>query len=261
MADTRDLVKRQFGAHAQHYVTSPDHAQGESLERMLELVQPRAEWQALDIATGGGHTARAFAPRVRQVTATDLTARMLTAAEKFIRGPGITNMAFCEAEAAALPFAEGEFDLVTCRVAPHHFPDCAWFVREMARVLKPGGVAAMIDNVVPQNPAAARHINALEKLRDPSHNWAYTQADWLGFFEAAGFEVTRAETFRKARDFDFWSAMMSVDQKTRTQLRVLLRHAPAPAREALAPEYKGEKITFYLTEVLIIGQRHERSRT
>lgn len=253
-SDNRDLVKQQFGAHAEQYVTSTNHSTGESLDRMLERVAPQPGWRALDIATGGGHTALAFAPLVREVVATDLTPEMLAAAERFIRAKGVANVSFRIADAAALPFADGEFDLVTCRIAPHHFPDCARFVRETARVLRPGGVAALVDNVVPENVVAARHINALEKLRDPSHNWAYTAADWLGFFAAAGLEITHSEIFRKLRDFDYWSDMVGVDEKRRAQLRVMLLQAPAPARVALAPEVIGSALKFRLTEVLVIAK-------
>lgn len=250
------LVQQQFGAHAQNYVTSAVHAQGESLNRMVELVQPQPHWRALDIATGGGHTALAFAPHVREVIASDITAPMLAAAEKFIRGKGFSNVSFREADASALPFAEGEFDLVTCRLAAHHFPDCAQFVRETARVLKPGGLAALIDNVTPPDNVAARHINAFEKLRDPSHGWQSTVAEWEAFHLAAGFTVTATETFRKPIDFDDYCERLSVPAQARQQLRVLLKHAPTSAREALAPEFVGERITFTLTEILLIARRN-----
>jgi ubiquinone/menaquinone biosynthesis C-methylase UbiE len=253
--DTRDLVKQQFGAHAEQYVTSTHHATGESLDRLLELVAPQPGLRALDIATGGGHTALAVAPHVREVVATDLTPEMLAAAERFILGKGAANVSFRLADAMALPFADGEFDLVTCRIAPHHFPDCAQFVREMARVLRPGGLAGLVDNVVPENVVAARHINALEKLRDPSHNWAYTAAEWVGFFAAAGLETAATETFHKTRDFDYWNDMLGVDEKRRAQLRGLLLQAPAAAREALAPELVGGALKFTLTEVLLIGRK------
>src|SRR3989338_7522590 len=144
MSDTRHLVKKQFGVHAQNYVSSADHARSDSLERVVDLLQPQPHWRALDVATGGGHTALALASRVQSVLATDLTPEILAAAEKFVRGQGITNVDFREADATLLPCADSEFDLVTCRVAPHHFPDCAAFVREMARVLRPGGAALVI---------------------------------------------------------------------------------------------------------------------
>jgi hypothetical protein len=56
--------------------------------------------------------------------------------------------------------------------------------------------------VVPENILAAHHINAFEKLRDRSHNWAWPAADRHGFFVAAGLEVVASEIFRKARDLD-----------------------------------------------------------
>jgi ubiquinone/menaquinone biosynthesis C-methylase UbiE len=253
--DNRDLVKQRFGTYAQNYVNSTDHSKSDSLDRLVAVVEPQPGWRVLDIATGGGHTALAVAPHVREVVATDLTAAMLAAAERFIRGKGVHNVTFREADATALPFGRAEFDLVTCRIAPHHFPDCAQFVREVARVLVPGGTAMVIDNVVPDDPAAARHINAVEKLRDPSHNWAHTQADWLDFFALAGLAVTHRESFRKLRDFDYWTGMMAVDAHTKAQLRVLIEQAPAAARAALAPEVVGDKLRLYLTEVLIVGQK------
>lgn len=253
--DNRDLVKQRFGTYAQNYVNSTDHAKGDSLDRLLTVVRPQARWRALDVATGGGHTALAVARHVREVVATDLTAEMLSAAEGFIRGQGVENVSFREADATGLPFEDGAFDLVTCRIAPHHFPDCAQFVRETARVLAPGGTAVVIDNVVPEDPAAARHINAVERLRDPSHNWAYTAADWLGFFAAAGLEVQQHEIFRKVRDFDYWTGMMQVDAHTKLQLRVLIEQAPAAARAALAPEVVGDALKFHLTEVMVVGTK------
>jgi len=251
----QQLVQSQFGPQAQKYVDSADHARSDSLARVVALLQPQLHWRALDIATGGGHTALALAPHVAEVVATDITPAMLAAAEKHIRGQGVANVTFREADAVALPFDEAEFDLVTCRVAPHHFPECAQFVREMARVLRPGGLALLIDNVVPADLAAARHINAIEKLRDPSHNWAHTEADWLDFFALAGLAVSHHETFRKVRDFDNWTGMMSVDPHTKTQLRTLFLQAPAAASAALAPEVLDGRLKFYLTEILLLARK------
>jgi ubiquinone/menaquinone biosynthesis C-methylase UbiE len=248
-------VQRQFGPRAERYVSSADHARGESLDRLIEWVRPEGHWRALDVATGGGHTALALAPHVREVVAADVTVEMLAAAERHLREQGVSNVTFCEADAMNLPFGPAEFDLVTCRVAPHHFPDCARFVTEMARVLRAGGVAGMIDNVVPEDPEASKYINELEKLRDPSHHWAYPRSEWNAFFERAGFAIERSETFRKARDYDTWAGMMGVTEPLRSRLRGLIVTAPGAAGEALSPEPDGERIRFQLTEVLIVARR------
>jgi len=255
MDEDRDLVKRQFGLHAANYVSSPDHVRGDSLDRLLRLAQPQPDWRALDVATGGGHTALALAPLVREVVATDLTPEILRAAEQFIRSMGHANVSFREADAQDLPFGEAEFDLVTCRMAPHHFPDPARFVRECARVVRPGGRVAVIDNVTEPDPVAARHVNSFEKLRDPSHAWAYTLGEWESFFLGAGLSVEHAELFRKARDFHRWADTMSVAPKARLQLEVLIRQAPAPALASLRPREEGGRLVFDLMEVLMVGRR------
>jgi hypothetical protein len=116
-------------------------------------------------------------------------------------------------------------------------------------------VAALVDNVAPDDVGAGRHINALEKLRDPSHNWAYTAADWLDFCAVAGLRVTHSEVLVKTRDCDDWCDRMGVDAKRRDQLRVLLLDAPRAAHEALAPRMVGGALKFQLTEVLVIAKK------
>ena len=54
---TKQQVREQFGANAAAYVSSPTHAQGASLARLVECVAPQAEWRGLDLATAAGHTA------------------------------------------------------------------------------------------------------------------------------------------------------------------------------------------------------------
>jgi ubiquinone/menaquinone biosynthesis C-methylase UbiE len=254
MDDARSLSRRQFGAHAERYVSSRDHQTGESLDRLLVLVEPRPEWRALDIATGGGHTALALAARVREVVASDLTPEMLAAAERFIRGKGVTNVSFREADACALPFEDASFDLVACRVAPHHFPDVRAFVRECARVVRPGGTVVVIDNVTPEDPAASAAINEIEKTRDPSHQRAYNEREWISFFEEAGLRVERVELFRKRREFEFWAGMQGVTEDVKERLRALFRSLPAGAKTAHAPEEREGRLTFYLDEILILSR-------
>jgi len=255
VSDTRDEVKRRFGASAENYVQSKDHATGESLDRLIEVVAPRPEWRVLDVATGGGHTALALAPLVREVVATDLTAPMLEAAERFVRSRGADNVRFQEADAGALPFPNASFDLATCRIAAHHFPDVLAFVREAARVVRPGGVVAVIDNIVPPDPDADAFINSWEKLRDPSHDRALTEAEWREHFQAAGLHIDRVERFRKARDFASWIGRMPVDADTQARVRRMLLASTGVARDWLAPEEGGGKLRFYLEEILISGSR------
>ncbi|MBA3874578.1 MAG: methyltransferase domain-containing protein, partial [Anaerolineae bacterium] len=167
-SEVKAQAQERFGKFAQGYVESKGHASGDDLDRLVELAQPQSDWLVLDVATGGGHTALKFAPLVNKVVALDLTPQMLEAAEKFLTGKGITNVEFKAGDAEQLPFDADIFNLVTCRIAPHHFPDCWKFVQECARVLKPGGTLIVEDNTVPDDERAARYVDAFERLRDPS---------------------------------------------------------------------------------------------
>ena len=100
----------------------------------------------LDLAAGGGHTALAFAGFARQLTALDLTEPMLQAARDLLRERGVANATFVAGDVAALPFADGAFDVVTCRLAAHHFADLAARpCAKLQRVLRPGGALLVVD--------------------------------------------------------------------------------------------------------------------
>ena len=79
-SEIKALVQSQFGGSGDAYVTSPGHAAGDDLVRMIELAETDANAVALDIATGGGHVAKELALRCGQVVASDLTQQMLDVA-------------------------------------------------------------------------------------------------------------------------------------------------------------------------------------
>ncbi|MBO0765856.1 MAG: methyltransferase domain-containing protein [Hyphomicrobiaceae bacterium] len=266
---TKSLVQQQFGAHAAAYATSPVHAKGASLGRVVELVRPRPDWQALDIATGAGHTAAAFAPHVAHVIASDITEEMLEEARKLAAGRGLANMGTIMADAEALPFAEGRFDLVTCRIAAHHFPDVARFVAEARRVLKAGGTFALVDNIAPDalsTPGfsvaelsdAASAYNAFEKLRDPSHVRCLGLAEWGEVIRAAGIEVLHQEILPKAVEFAPWAQRMDADAATVGRLQSML-HEGSPALKAfLKAGADAGALWFNLDEAIIVARKGSR---
>lgn len=249
---TKEQVRQRFGANAAAYATSRVHAKGASLARLVELVNPQADWQVLDVATAAGHTAFVFAPRVAQVIASDLTPEMLTVAAKLAAEKGITNVVFKEADAEALPFEDASFALVTCRIAPHHFPNVQQFINESARVLRPGGILAVVDNVVPVGEAGG-YVNDFEKLRDPSHYRCLSLDEWVAGFQAAGFTVLNQETAWKEMTFNDWAVRMGATPETVAQLRELLLHGPKDAADFLQPHQTDDDIVFYLEEAIVIG--------
>lgn len=217
--DIKKKVQQQFGMNAEKYVTSPTHAKGKDLARLVEISGASKEDLVLDIATGGGHTANALAPLVNQVTALDLTSEILEAARSFIVANGYSNVSFVEGDAENLPFSEHSFDLVTCRIAPHHFPDIKAFVSESFRVLKPGGSFLLIDNTASEIQAYDEFYNEIEKIRDGSHYRAWKKSEWIELVEVAGYRLEFMEVFKKRFVFKSWCERMAMDEAD-TQLLV-----------------------------------------
>jgi SAM-dependent methyltransferase len=240
MAGIKAQAQERFGRYAERYVSSPTHAAGYDLDRLLELAQPHAAMLALDVATGGGHTARQFAPWVRQVIAFDLTPDMLKAARTFISGQGLTNVPYAAGDAEALPFAAGVFDLVSCRIAAHHFPDPFRFVQETARTLKPGGLFVLQDQAAPEDEAAARYLNSFERLRDPSHVRMYAEYEWRGMCLDAGLTVEAVEIWsRSSGGLVTWAERQGSPPEVIEQLQVMLAQMPQSAADWYKPRCAG----------------------
>jgi ubiquinone/menaquinone biosynthesis C-methylase UbiE len=262
----KSLVQEQFGAHAAAYATSTVHAKGASLARLVELVRPEKHWHVLDVATGAGHTALAFAPHVADVIASDLTEKMLEQAAKLAAAKGITNIETAQADAEALPFAEARFDLVTCRIAPHHFPDIPTFVSEVERVLKPGGTFALADNIEPDAEStpgfvpielrdAALIYNTFEKIRDPSHSRCLGMTEWSELIEDAGLRVLHKERTPKEMEFEPWATRMGCNAATLERLRSILLEASRALQAFLKPRTSNDALWFTLDEAIIIARK------
>lgn len=258
MPNSKSLSRARYTQFAEGYVTSETHAKGSDLDRLLAIAQPQAAWQVLDIATGGGHTALKFAPHVAHVIASDLTPRMLEKARQFIvAGQGMRNVSFELADAEDLPLDEGRFDLVMCRIAPHHFPDAQRFLHECARVLKANGLLMLQDHVLPADEESARYVDAFERLRDPSHNRAFEAGEWIAMCQRAELTVEYSEQYIKRHDFQPWVRRQGNDGATVARLVQMMRDAPAIARDWMDPrDWESPAASFVNRHILIRARRH-----
>jgi ubiquinone/menaquinone biosynthesis C-methylase UbiE len=255
MIDNLDIhtkVKEQFSKTAQAYVTSNVHAKGDELKLLLELSGDVAGKSVLDVATGGGHTALTFAKAGAIVTATDLTPTMLETAQTFIKSQGVDTVVFQEAGAETLPFETQSFDIVTCRIAAHHFAEPETFVQEVARVLKPDGSFLFVDNISPNDEKLAEVMNHIEKTRDPSHVWAYSVPRWLNWLTKAGLELHHLTRFKRSKHFPYWTSYAQMTEKGREDLEHYIVSLPEQQQKYFQIIVKEGRLETLSHEVIVL---------
>ncbi len=204
MKTIHNAVREQFSQHADYYAQSSAHAKGDTLDVILDFAEPKGTEQTLDVATGTGFTAFAFAPKVAHVVATDLTPEMIAKAAELANKQAIKNIAFSVAAAEALPFTDASLDLVTCRIAPHHFQDVPKFLSEVRRVLRTSGLFCLVDSVSPEPEKLRAWQNRVEALRDNSHVYGYPPSQWDVMIADAGFSLERTAHVRNAQMSFLW---------------------------------------------------------
>lgn len=245
-------VHAQFGGSAAASVTSAGHAAGEDLDRLVAWGAARRPDRVLDLATGGGHTALPFAAIARRVVAVDLTEPMLRAAREHVQARGGAHIEFVAADTSALPFGDGAFDVVTCRTAAHHFADVAAAVRQIQRVLRPGGAFLLQDILGHDDPDANAFITNVEKRRDPSHVRSYRAAEWKAFLRAAGLTVIDDAVVRKERVWDEWTGRARMTVEARRELEAFVRQAPERCRAAFDFKLTDDAIASFTDRMLLL---------
>jgi SAM-dependent methyltransferase len=160
----------------------------EALVVLGPLLAPDA--RVLDAGCGPGRELRRMAARVPhgEVVGVDLAAGMIMSAYRAARAAGLDNTAFVQADVGELPqqFDE-QFDLVYNCLAHHHYPDPLAAATSIRRVLRPGGIYAIID------PGPSWYIalsSPLARLADPGWVGFHTPEQFRELLAAAGFAHT-----------------------------------------------------------------------
>jgi SAM-dependent methyltransferase len=190
-------VTDQWSARAEAYRESDAHRSGADLDLLVDWAEGRT---ALDVATGGGHVARRLRDAGMDVVTVD-------------PAPGMRPDVISRAE--HLPFADGSFDVVVTRIAPHHFADIQEAIGEMARVS--GALVLVVDNLYRDDV-----VEEAERLRDPMHVRNYDEAEWRALFAQAGLTVEALELLETEIDLESWLARTGCEDGEAEQVRALL---------------------------------------
>ena len=216
-------VIAHFTARAGHYDQSSRWCTDEALgEAVLALAKPTADDVVLDVACGTGLVSRLFSGKVRELIGVDITRAMYDQAapflDRFIEGPG-----------EALPLPDQSVDLVVCRQGVQFMDDAA-AVREMFRVLRPGGRVLLIHLCAYGDDDQREYFEVL-RLRNPARRNFYQRRDLAGLLTGAGFDEVAVHDFVVREDVDVWSDNKAIDEGRREAIRQIYRDAsPAFAR-------------------------------
>ena len=247
---------RQFERQSDRYGKSHILADTADVTAALVGIEAPAGGTALDVATGGGHTALWLARHGWKVTAGDIAPRMLDSAAKLCAEAGlkIETRLF---PAEKMPFAAESFDLVAVRVAPHHFSSPARFMSEVARVLKPGGHFLLIDSCVPDDdPQTAEWLHHVEKLRDPSHGRYLSRKTWEGLVQGAGLTIERSQVQPfKQPDLQWYFETAATKPGNRQQVMQAVGSASPRVRAALRLRNERGKIVWWWPRLTLVAAK------
>jgi SAM-dependent methyltransferase len=189
-----------WSQRAEAFRESPTHREGPDLDLLVEWCEPSPDVKVLDVATGGGHVAR----RLRAEGCTVVTVDPAPGMEPDVVAP-----------AEKLPFEDGSFDVVACRIAAHHFEDIRKAVSEMARVTQ--RLVVIEDNVFTDEA-----VEEAERLRDPTHVRCYSEDEWREMLTESGLEVEQLERFERRPVVDDWLTRVDASPEVAERVRELL---------------------------------------
>ena len=246
---------RQSDRYGKSHILADTSDLAEALKK-ISLPPGAGGGRALDVATGGGHTALYLARKGWRVTAGDVSARMLENAAKLLNDEWLelTTQVF---PAEEIPFPEATFDLVTVRFAPHHFSSPEKFIAEVARVLRPGGHFMLIDGTPPDHdPETEEWLHQVEKWRDPSHGRFLSRTAWEALVNARGLHILSSTLHdKKQPDLEWYFETAATIPENRAHVLEAVRTIPDSVRQALRLHEEEGTVVWWWPILSLVAQK------
>ncbi|PYL01651.1 MAG: class I SAM-dependent methyltransferase [Verrucomicrobia bacterium] len=252
--EVQQAAEEQFARQSHRYGQGHILENVEDVRVAIEPLKLPPGSRVLDVATGAGHTGLFLASLGHNATLADLAQPMLERAKEAATKRGL-NVLTRQHPAEQFPYEDGSFDLVTCRVAAHHFSSPESFIRETARVLPTGGYFLLIDGSVEDDQSEAEEwLHQVEKFRDPSHQRFLTPRDWSRLCEASGLKVLQAPLAPfKQPDLNWYFDTAATSPENRKQVLELVAHAPQSARDLFRLGEEAGKIVWWWQRLSLVA--------
>jgi ubiquinone/menaquinone biosynthesis C-methylase UbiE len=258
-----DKIRERFTETADVFAQTVRRTRVEEGERLAEYATAGLanadKLVAIDLACGPGTFTRPLAARAGRAIGADLTPAMVEKARSEAARDGIANVEFVCADIYALPFADGAAGIVSCGYAFHHMTDPPRALKEMARVLQPGGRMAITDIIVPEGCDAAFQNN-VERVRDPSHTSTQTVANFRSWIKALGLRVLSERTHDNWHDFNVWmgNAGKAPGDPVYAQVRTMMESCLENERSGFRPRRADQiasGLEFMHTVLLLVAEK------
>lgn len=257
MQNHDQVIRESFTKQAAAFAATSWISDEERIARLVSAAALAGSERVLDIATGPGYIAEAFAQKAGEVVGVDLTEAMLSIARERTSSRGLKNISFQLADANQLPFSEGEFDVIVTRFSLHHFQKPLQALREMARVCGPEGRVVVEDLLTSEHLGIAARHNRFEVLRDPSHVRAMPLSELLTLFRDAGLEpwgVLLSDDV--APELEQWLATTRTSPENAEAIRQVLREEEGRCGGYLRPYQDATgRLYFRLRTAILTGQK------
>ena len=251
-------ASERFGRIASNFVKSEIHSASPSIAHLHELLKGHSIEAVCDVACGAGHLGLSFCGKAQSIVAVDPAPQMLAVVRDLAAGKSCaieTHQAFAE----ALPFPDGQFDVVMSRLAPHHFADLQLSLKEMKRILKVGGLLAIIDLEGSDDPILDDFNHRLEVLHDPTHVRSYTARTWQTVIAQMGCRIVAFETERSEKPGGVtvhrWCEVTNSGDKAEAEIMHLLSNADNSMLERLGVRQENGNFLMPIRTVILVAQK------
>lgn len=248
-------VQHQFRRQAEIYakiavVNDPDR-----LSHIVSISGVGKSDRVLDVASGPGFVAMAFAPHCASVIGIDATDRFVAHATAEAASRRLDNVSFTLGEAERMAYADEAFDVVVCRFAFHHFPEPAAVLSEIRRLVRPGGSIVIVDMLASEDPAKASYHNEMERLCDQSHARALPGSEFERMFARFGLELTYKQTFKSTFSIEDWIAHGAPTAYCATRIVAMMEASVAEDKCGLSVRITNGKMYFSLIGASYVMRR------